>query len=241
MEELNSQKSAQSVLKKLSLEFIVIAVFFVSALFLFALITHEVVYEKEDIFDSRVIHFFSPYSTESFINVMKFFTFFGSSRFLLPAYIVLIAILLIKHKKKYSIHVALIAVTSTALSFGAKRIFHRARPDLPLIQSLKTYSFPSGHALSSFIFCSILVYLLWHTNIQPIWKWCLSVLLFLFSLTIGISRIVLKVHYPSDVLAGFCLGYVWVIFSFYLLQRIESSGRLSNNFPEKNTERAEIR
>lgn len=224
MEELKSKRSIKSFLKKLPLELLLIAGLFLAALLLFAFITHEVVYQKKDLFDSRVIRFFAQYKTNTLIEVMKVFTFFGSSTFLFPAYLLLIAFLLIKKKKIASINVGLIAVTSTVLSFSAKRIFQRARPDLPLIQSLKTYSFPSGHALSSFIFCSVLIYLLWRAKIQGIWKWTLSILLILFAITIGISRIVLKVHYPSDVLAGFCLGFVWVLLSLYLLRRIQSKG-----------------
>ena len=235
MDELKSKKSIRSFLKKLPLEVLIIGSLFVAALLLFAFITHEVVFEKEDLFDSKVKLFFAAYSSDIFIDAMKVITFFGSGTFLIPAYIALIAFFLIRRKTVQSIHIALIAVTSTALSFYAKRIFQRARPDLPLIQSLKTYSFPSGHALSSFIFCSVLVYLVWRAKIQLVWKWIFSIFLFLFSMTIGISRIVLGMHYPSDVLAGFCLGFVWGILSFYLLNQIQPTRRVSNNLPEKNT------
>ncbi|MER3470732.1 MAG: hypothetical protein C4330_05215 [Chitinophagaceae bacterium] len=45
-------------------------------------------------------------------------------------------------------------------------------------------------------------------------------LLLFFSISIGISRIVLRYHYASDVLAGFALGYAWVLFSLWLLNKI---------------------
>jgi membrane-associated phospholipid phosphatase len=234
MEEIK-KKSIKSFLKKLPLEFLLLAGLFVGAIFLFALIAHEVVFEKEAVFDNKVIDFLSPYTTKAFIGAMKFFTFFGSSKFLFPAYTLLIAYYLIKRRIILGVHIAVIAITSTALSFGAKQIFHRARPDLPLIKSLKTYSFPSGHALSSFIFCGILIYLLWRANIQPVWKWVFAVFLFLFSITIGISRIVLKVHYPTDVFAGFCFGFAWVMLSFYFLNRIWPKPQLSDSLPEKDT------
>jgi len=213
------KRSIRALIKSLPIKLLLIAGLFVAAIFLFALITHQVVFQKEDLFDSKVSQFFSPYSKEPFIGLMKFFTFFGSSKFLLPGYAALIIFYVIKGKTTHAINIAIIGITSTALSFGSKRIFQRARPDLPLIQSLKTYSFPSGHALSSFIFCSILIFLVWRANIQLVWKWVFSLFLFLFSLTIGISRIVLKMHYPTDVVAGFCLGFVWVILSFYILAR----------------------
>jgi len=105
--------------------------------------------------------------------------------------------------------------------FGLKELFHRQRPDLPLIKSIaSTYSFPSGHALSSFIFCSIVIDLIWESASGRVWKWLFSILLLLFSFTIGISRIVLKMHYATDVIAGFCLGIAWVIISFRVIKKI---------------------
>jgi len=62
--------------------------------------------------------------------------------------------------------------------------------------------------------------LLWKKNMKTAWKWIISILLILFSIFIGISRIVLRYHYASDVLAGFCIGYSWVILSLWLLNKI---------------------
>jgi undecaprenyl-diphosphatase len=106
--------------------------------------------------------------------------------------------------------------------FGLKELFHRKRPDLPLVRTLDNFSFPSGHALSSFIFCSVLVYLVWKGALKNTWKWILSALLILFSICIGISRIVLRYHYASDVIAGFCLAVAWVIFSLWLERKLTS-------------------
>lgn len=221
MEFHTLSRSMRTLLKTLPLKVLLVAGMFIAALVLFGLIAHEVIIEKEEEFDTRLIQFFSPYSEERFIHVMETFTFFGSGKFLIPAYVALIAYLVIKKELATGLNVGVIAVTSTVLSQVSKRIFQRARPKIPLIQELKTYSFPSGHALSSFIFCSILVYLIWRGNLNIVLKWIMSVLLFLFALTIGMSRIVLKMHYPTDVLAGFCLGFAWVILSFYLLNRIQ--------------------
>lgn len=223
MEVQTTKQSIRSFLKKLPLKFLLIAGLFVAGLYLFALITHEVIIEKEEEFDNKLIHFFAPYSAERFIRVMKVFTFFGSGKFLIPAYAVIVTYFLIKRQAIIGLNIAIIAITSTVLSHIAKRIFQRGRPGLPLIDHLKTFSFPSSHALSSFIFCSILVYLVWRSSIGQAWKWVLSIFLFLFSITIGMSRIVLKMHYATDVLAGFCLGFIWAILSFYVLNRMQST------------------
>jgi membrane-associated phospholipid phosphatase len=215
------KKKIQKWVGLISLELAVVACLFVAALFFFALIAHEAVYENEDVFDKKIFAFLSSYSNEGFLEVMRFFTFFGSIQFLLPAYILLVLYFFVKKKYRYCIDISIIAISSTGLMFALKELFHRQRPELPLIKSIATtYSFPSGHALSSFIFCSILIDLVWEGALGRVWKWLFSILLLLFSFIIGISRIVLKMHYATDVIAGFCLGIAWVIISFRVIKKI---------------------
>jgi undecaprenyl-diphosphatase len=64
------------------------------------------------------------------------------------------------------------------------------------------------------------VYVLWKEDIKPVWKWIFSILLILFSVAIGISRVVLRYHFASDIIAGFCIGFSWVIFTLWLLNKI---------------------
>src|SRR5437868_5550172 len=84
----------------------------------------------------------------------------------------------------------------------ADEVVFRQRPDLPLIKNITTFSFPSGHTFSSLVFCSILIYIIRHSKWKMIYKWITSILLLLFALTIGLSRIILKAHYPTDVFAS---------------------------------------
>ena len=214
--------NTQNLLKKISLKVLVVVCLFLASLFIFAFIAHEAVYENEDAFDKSIISFISSHSTPGLIRIMDDFTFFGSSKFLLPAYIILVGYFLIIKRFHYAIDISIIALSSMALMFGLKQLFHRQRPQLPIIKGITTYSFPSGHALSSFIFCSILAWLIWDGTLRPAWKCVLIILLVLFSITIGISRIVLNVHYATDVIAGFCLGITWVILSFGAIKKIHT-------------------
>lgn len=52
-------------------------------------------------------------------------------------------------------------------------------------------------------------------------KWALSIILALIVLIIGFSRVYLRVHYASDVLAGFALGLLWLVISLWVMGRIE--------------------
>lgn len=214
------KKKTQRLLQLVSLEFFLIAVIFLLALFTFSIIVHEALFEHEDVFDANVIRYFSVHSSASLVAVMKKITFFGSTTFLFPAYILLIGWYIIKKKYNYATDIAVIAVSSTAMMFALKQFFHRHRPQLPILKGISGYSFPSGHSLSSFVFCTILIYLVAKSSVARGYKFILIFLLALCPLAIGLSRVILNVHYATDVIGGFCMAIVWVILSFFLLQRI---------------------
>lgn len=213
------KKYIQLLINQLTVKSLFIAGLFLAFLFVFAFIAHEAVYENEVSFDKRINIFLSLHSTPYMIQIMRGFTFLGSFYFLLPAYFILIGYFLFNKKTAYAISISIISFSSTLVMFGLKQLFHRQRPPLPLIKDIAGYSFPSGHALSSFIFCSILCYMIWKGSLLPIWKWIFILLLLLVAVTIGVSRIVLNVHYATDVIASFCLGIVWVIVSFVILKK----------------------
>ena len=157
---------------------------------------------------------------------MLFFTFLGTHNFLIPANLVLIAyFLFIKRHKWYSIKVPAIALTSLALMFSLKYLFGRPRPDVPLIFHADGLSFPSGHALFSISFYGLLIYII-YKMVESRWlRWLLIIFLFLLAMIIGFSRVYLRVHYATDVIAGFCVGFLWLVFAIWLLNRMERFSR----------------
>ena len=216
----------KKIIKEVSLKTLLVSSLFFAAIFVFAFLAHEVVGEKEDMFDTTVFHFLKAHTTPPLVKLMNGLSFFGNHFFLIPAYILMVTVLFLRHRRSDAINIIVIVLSSTALLFGLKAIYGRHRPELPLLRDLHDYSFPSGHALSSFIFCSILIYLIWKSDLSSLLKYVLACLLVIFSISIGISRIVLRYHFASDVLAGFALGFAWVIFSFWALQKLSKrSGR----------------
>jgi membrane-associated phospholipid phosphatase len=203
----------------ITLKFVLLVILFFASLFMFLYIDNETLREKEDGFDINVIAFRVAHIGAGLITVMKIITFFGSMWFLIGAYIILIAFFIYKKNYRYSIVIAIIPLGAIGISILFKELFHRTRPELPLITRLTDYSFPSGHAFSSFVFCSILAYLVWHRIVQPIWKWLISALLLFFTLLIGMSRIVLNVHFATDVIGGFSLGIMWMILMYAIFQK----------------------
>ncbi len=205
--------------KALTLQVIIAIILFLITLAVFATITDEIVLEHENGFDAAifkaVLTIQSPAGTKFFEAV----TFFGSSAFLFPAYTILILILLIKKSWNLAIDVLVVGLTTTAILDILKNIFKRARPLDPLIKNVTGFSYPSGHSFSSYTFFGLIIFLIWQTRIQVAWKILAAILLFIFATAIAFSRVYLRVHYPSDVIAGFCLSVIWLMISLWLLQK----------------------
>jgi len=214
------KKLVKAVIREVTIDVLLVSFLFIVAFVVFGYVAHEIVGEQDNVFDEKVFSFFNEHTTAGLVSLMHVLTFFGNQYFIFPAYILLVGFLFIKHRRTDAINIIIVAVTSTALMFALKEFYHRHRPELPLFKAATNFSFPSGHALSSFILCSVIVYLVWRSNILKTWKWIFSALLFLFAISIGISRIVLRYHYASDVLAGFYLGVVWAFLALWLERKL---------------------
>ncbi len=155
-------------------------------------------------------------------RLMLFITFLGNHMVLVPANLVVIFYFLFTGKQTwFSIRVGVIALSSLGLMFLLKYLFKRKRPLAPLLKAVRGLSFPSGHAIMSLTFYGLLAYICWHT-IDIAWiKYGLIACLAVLILLIGFSRVYLRVHYASDVLAGFIIGILWLFISLAVLGRIE--------------------
>jgi membrane-associated phospholipid phosphatase len=208
---------------------IVTAVFFV-ALVGFVYLVRSVFVLENNSFDQRVFDYLERFVTPANNRIMKGITFLGTHRFLIPANLALIAwFLFIRRHKWYSIKVPAIALSSLLLMAGLKNFFGRERPLIPLLEPARGLSFPSGHALMSMTFYGMLIYITWHSVKDPRARWTLIILLFLLILTIGFSRIYLRVHYTSDVLAGFAMGWLWIVMALKVLRQLEKVSRRKLN------------
>lgn len=104
-------------------------------------------------------------------------------------------------------HAFVYAAIAFAVSTALKLVLRRARPHNLDVRTfgVRSYSFPSGHAFGTVIFYGLFSYLDIKYLDKP-WNIIVSVLLWLIIISIGLSRIYLKKHYPSDVLGGWLLG-----------------------------------
>ena len=204
---------------------------FAAIVALFSFITNEIVLQHETGFDEGVFKLLVSFNNPLLLKVMLIFTFFGSTGFLLPAYLCIVCYYLFYRKMRAgSLNIALVGVTSVSLIFFLKNIFKRNRPIHPLVREVAGYSYPSGHSFSAFTFWGLLIFLVWSSKLRNTTKIVLTVLFFIFASMIATSRVYLHVHYASDVIGGFCLSIIWLSICYLVLVKVDLPKRLVRRF-----------
>lgn len=119
---------------------------------------------------------------------------------------------------------AFIAVTvlgGAMFNTALKSLFARPRPDLlPSLDLVHSSSFPSGHAAGALVLAGALAVVAIRHGARMQWMWALAALT---AGAVGVSRVMLAVHWPSDVVAGWCAGGVWLILCAGLLARLDGT------------------
>ena len=186
--------------------------------------------------DLAIFKRIEPWVSPQKNRIMLFITFLGKHHFLIPANLLLIFyFLFLSHQTWFSIRVIAIALSSLVLMLLLKYLFQRKRPLSPLLKAAKGLSFPSGHAIMSVTFYGLLLYILLHTVGISWLKYSLAVLLILLIILIGYSRVYLRVHYASDVLAGFIIGIIWLLISLSVLKGLEPYAKDNPGVPNSIT------
>ncbi len=194
--------------------------FFVLALVIFAVITDEIILEKEETIDFLVFEFFKKYLiSDQLTGSMYAITQLSSVTLMKIAYPLLIGILVVFKFYRKALFTFVAGTGGLLIIYVMKMFFERPRPPYPILYREESFSFPSGHATFSFIFYGTLAYFIWLTDLPKVWKYIAMTFLVSLSLAIGFSRVYLHVHYASDVLGGFCLGYSWLFLMIYTFRR----------------------
>jgi undecaprenyl-diphosphatase len=154
----------------------------------------------------------SPAKDRFFVLMAKLGYMWG----VLPLDIIVMAWLVARRRFRDSLFFFLAVVGSLILNVAAKNHFARARPSLWLtLTPESTYSFPSGHAMASATLAVALIMLFWPTR----GRWWVAIVAVVFALLVGMSRIYLGVHYPSDILTGWMAAIAWTVGMHELVAR----------------------
>jgi membrane-associated phospholipid phosphatase len=149
-----------------------------------------------------------------------------------PFNIALLALLIVRKRYREGLFFGLAVGGSALLNLAAKIHYARLRPDLwQQIVDEHSYSFPSGHAMGSATLATAFVLLAWRSR----WHWPALVLFPTFALLVGLARMYLGVHFPSDILAGFAIAVAWVFGMHQLVGRAPrpKAEPAHANIPEK--------
>ena len=174
----------------------------------FGVLAEEVLDQESFFFDVPILLFMYTHATPVLDLMMIFFSLLGYRFGVIP--IGLLVLLLFVRRRRWgdALFWGLAVGGAGVLNFAAKQSFERIRPNLWLsIAPETTYSFPSGHAMGSMALVAALVVLLWPTR----WRWLTLLVGSFFVLMVGLSRVYLGVHYPSDIVAGWTASLAWVV------------------------------
>lgn len=210
-------------LEKISLSLVLLLAVFVLCLVCLFAVADMVFEDKSVLFDERIFALINPHINTANTTIFQAITFFGSITFLWPANLALVLYFLFLKKDKHNAwKVTVVAITNTAVLFLLKGILKRQRPIKPVIAAVHGYSFPSGHTFCSVVFFGMLIYFAYRNISNNTLKWYAIILMALFAMAIGFSRIYLRVHYASDVIAGFCLGIIWLFLAKWVLLKTDA-------------------
>ena len=123
-------------------------------------------------------------------------------------------------KKKYKLFLINIAsIVSVIVNNMLKIIIKRERPNFLALVSESSYSFPSGHSMISILFFGSIIYLVNKYNIK--YKKTITILLSIFIILVGLSRLYLGVHFLTDVIGGYLCGFIALIIIIMIFERVE--------------------
>jgi undecaprenyl-diphosphatase len=140
---------------------------------------------------------------------------------------VVVAYLLLARSRAEALLVLVAVLGGVAINSLLKIQFARPRPDL-FVPAAKVFtaSFPSGHAALSAITYMTLAALLTRTTVDQRLRYYFVAVAVALTFMIGVSRVYLGVHYPTDVLAGWCLGSAWALICWAIMTRLQYKGQI---------------
>lgn len=188
----------------------------ITALLLFTYVAKEVVSGESKGFDEMFLNYLRhdrgllPQDQTWLIGMMTDITAMGGATIIFLITTAVVFYLLIQKQHEFMWLILIATIGAALISLGLKEIFARERPPLTFhLLTVKTLSFPSGHAMmSSVVYLTqgaLLAKVQLNRNLRVYILLVAIILVFL----IGISRIYLGVHYPTDVLAGWSVGLAW--------------------------------
>jgi undecaprenyl-diphosphatase len=168
----------------------------------------------EDILDDESLRFDNPiqlwarsWQSPALDHWMLTFSAFGSPPLMIGMCVLMSSLLFFLNRRGDALFFLLSIGGAALLNVIAKNFFGRARPDLWVsIDPRADFSFPSGHAMGTMAIFAAIVMIVWDHR----FRWPSAFACAMVVVGVGLSRVYLGVHYPSDVFCGWLASFAWV-------------------------------
>jgi membrane-associated phospholipid phosphatase len=189
----------------------------------FVQITGSLMEGEVDSYDEAITEFILAFRSPGLTSFFSACTHLGDRAIYITIIVCLTVFFWIKFKNwQFTSQIIFVLVIASLSSMAIKRVIDRDRPaiDGHLVE-VYSQSFPSGHSMSAMAFYGLLIYLCVRYKIAATLRVVLVCILTVIIFLVGLSRIYLGVHYPSDVAAGYLGGLIWVSFGILLFNTLE--------------------
>jgi undecaprenyl-diphosphatase len=186
-------------------------------LYILAQLSEEVLEQEAFSFDKTILLWIHQFSNPVLDTVMLNITRLADPHTTVLIAAIALSILWVRRYYQEAKIFLLNGLGGTILSYGLKLVFSKSRPQLwnsPISET--SYSYPSGHALGSMVLYGFLAYLL--ATFSPKYAkvyYCIAAILITL---VGLSRLYLGVHWPTDIIAGYGVGFLWITVCITLLK-----------------------
>lgn len=216
-------------LERNELKVLLIGLGLCAVLFLFIRLAGEVMEGDTQAFDAQIVRSLRSAADPSrpkgpfwMEGALRDVTALGSPFILGLMVLIITGYLLLEQRFRTALMVLVTSISGEVISEVLKGFFARPRPEVvPRLQDVVSASFPSGHAMESAIIYLTLGALLVRVVEGRLTKiYCMATAM-LLTFLVGMSRIYLGVHYPTDVLGGWMLGFLWATITWLATRRFE--------------------
>lgn len=186
-------------------------------IYVVAQISDEVLDREAFAFDRIILLWIHSFANPNLDGIMQTVTRLNDPQTAVTVVLLAMSLLLWRQHYQEAKIFAIDCVGGVILSYGLKSVFGKTRPDLweSTIKEV-SFSYPSGHALGSTVLYGFLAYLL--ATRYPQWSWLIYLLAVSLIGLIGLSRLYLGVHWPTDIIGGYGIGFLWVMLCITMLK-----------------------
>ncbi|WP_230821498.1 phosphatase PAP2 family protein [Salinicoccus halitifaciens] len=178
-------------------------------------------------FDRRLMHWLTEVTPGYVSQLVSALTILGSGEVIvILTFIIFLALMLYK-RFEYALMLLMVSIGGIVLNFLLKILFQRERPgDMTVIEmfgfslEVASYSFPSGHTMRSVLLISFLILLSLRHAGGKVMKVVLTLMLLCLMLLIAISRILVDMHFPTDILAAVSISVFWFFACLGVTERL---------------------